>query len=237
MGLPNGLHHLAINTNNIEAQLEFFTQACGMELVSFYWMHGVKDAYHIFMRLNDNASVALVRDPADNGVDPKEEHCGPLGARMMGAMQHVSFNVDNMADLVAMRDRIRSHGYQTFGPVDHGFCWSVYIPGAPEANMMMEFSYNDDPIDPKKWIDPTTLAHAGISAEQIKRYQNPAPFVSQEGKVSQPELDTGKQFLHPMMVEILGDPKKTADFEAKITQPKDHARPENAPQVAEKAPS
>ena len=233
MGLPNGLHHLAINTNNIEAQIEFFTQACGMELVSFYWMHGVKDAYHIFMRLNDNASVALVRSPADDGIDPLPEHSGPLGARMMGAMQHVSFNVPTLDDLYTMRDRIRSHGFQTFGPVDHGFCWSVYVPGAPEENMMIEFSCNDEPIDPKKWIDPTTLEHAGISAEQIKRYQNPPEFVSQQGAVEQPALDRKKQHLHETMVDILGNPENLAAFEAKITQPKDHSRPENAPQVAE----
>ena len=99
MGLPNGLHHLAINTDDVEGYIEFFTQACGMELVSFYWMHGVKDAYHIFMRLNDNASVALVRDPADDGIVPEPKHSGGLGARMMGAMQHVSFNVPTLDDL------------------------------------------------------------------------------------------------------------------------------------------
>lgn len=44
MGLPNGLHHLALNVHDVEGPLEFFTQGCGMEMVAFYWMHGVKDA-------------------------------------------------------------------------------------------------------------------------------------------------------------------------------------------------
>ena len=223
MGLPDGLHHLALNAEDIEGPLEFFTQACGMELVSFYWMHGVKDAYHIFMRLNDNASVALVRDPADDGIEQRPENTGNLGTRMRGAMQHVSFNVPTMDDLYTMRDRIRSHGYQTFGPVDHGFCWSMYVPGAPEK-MMIEFSWNDKPIDSKKWIDPTTLEHAGISAEQIKRYQNPPEFVSQQGRVPQPQLDTSKQTPTAQMAEILGDEDKLAAFEASITQPKGRTR-------------
>src|SRR2546429_5750238 len=40
MGLPNGIHHLAICTKDIKKQIEFFTQVCGMELVALYWMHG-----------------------------------------------------------------------------------------------------------------------------------------------------------------------------------------------------
>ena len=36
MGLPNRVHHLAICTNDIKGQIEFFTQVCGMELVALY---------------------------------------------------------------------------------------------------------------------------------------------------------------------------------------------------------
>ena len=43
MGLSNGIHHLAIATRDITAQVEFFTQVCGMELVALYWMHGLEN--------------------------------------------------------------------------------------------------------------------------------------------------------------------------------------------------
>jgi len=51
MGLPNGIHHLAICTKDIKTQIEFFTQVCGMELEALYWMHGVKNTFHGFLKL------------------------------------------------------------------------------------------------------------------------------------------------------------------------------------------
>ncbi len=33
MGLPNGVHHLAICTRDMKAQIEFFTQVLGMEML------------------------------------------------------------------------------------------------------------------------------------------------------------------------------------------------------------
>jgi len=63
MGLPNGVHHLAIGTRDIKAQIEFFTQVVGMELVALYWMHGVPETVHGFLRLNDSSSLAFVQMP------------------------------------------------------------------------------------------------------------------------------------------------------------------------------
>jgi catechol 2,3-dioxygenase-like lactoylglutathione lyase family enzyme len=40
MGLPNGVHHLAIATRDMKGQIDFFTRVVGMELVALYWMHG-----------------------------------------------------------------------------------------------------------------------------------------------------------------------------------------------------
>ena len=219
MGLPNGLHHLALNVHDVEGPLEFFTQVCGMEMVAFYWMHGVKDAYHIFLRLNGHSSVALVRDPADNEIEARPEQRGMFGmSRIRGAMQHVAFNVASVADLLAMRDRVPAHGYQTFGPIDHGFCRSVYIPGAPE-HMMVEFSTSAQPIDPAQWIGPTTVEHAGLTPEQIERYRNPPTFRSRRGAVEQPAYDPERQILEPAETDLLSDPRKLAEFERMVQQP------------------
>ena len=63
MGLPNGVHHLAICTKDIKGQIEFFTQVVGMELVALYWMHGVDNTFHGFLKLNDSSSIAFVESP------------------------------------------------------------------------------------------------------------------------------------------------------------------------------
>src|SRR5882672_4982609 len=132
MPKANDLHHLAIATSNIKTQIEFFSDVLGMELVALYWMHGVKGAWHGFLKLNDHCSVAFVQSP-DIAKVPREigkTHSGnPGGALAGGAMQHVAFNVEDTGELVAMRDRIRSRGVTVFGPIDHGFCQSIYFAG------------------------------------------------------------------------------------------------------------
>jgi hypothetical protein len=48
------------------------------------------------------------------------------GAVAAGVMQHLALDVDTEADLLVTRDRVRSHGHWVKGPIDHGFCKSIY---------------------------------------------------------------------------------------------------------------
>src|ERR1700722_9486590 len=57
MGLANGVHHLAICTKDIKKQIDYFSQVVGMELVALYWMHGVDNTFHGFMKLSDSSSI------------------------------------------------------------------------------------------------------------------------------------------------------------------------------------
>src|SRR5262245_65161119 len=59
----NGVHHLAVSTADIKAQIAFFNDVLGMELVALYWMHGVEGAWHGFLKLNDHSYVAFVQTP------------------------------------------------------------------------------------------------------------------------------------------------------------------------------
>ena len=63
MNKLNGLHHLAVCTSDIKTQIEFFTDVLGMELVALYWMHGVPNTFHGFLRMNDESCIALVQNP------------------------------------------------------------------------------------------------------------------------------------------------------------------------------
>jgi catechol 2,3-dioxygenase-like lactoylglutathione lyase family enzyme len=197
MGLPNGIHHLAICTKDIKAQIEFFTQVCGMELEALYWMHGVKNTFHGFLKLNDNSSIALVCSPEIGEIQPVKGVSHPAWTASPvagGVMQHLAMNVDTEADLLAMRDRVRSHGYWVMGPIDHGFCKSIYFAGL--EGMMLEFSTSEgQAIDAEAWIDPEVVKLAGINAEELARYKNPPIFESKGGKV--PQVDPEKSKLLP----------------------------------------
>lgn len=190
MNKIDGLHHLAICTADMKAQIEFFTDKLGMELVALYWMHGVANTWHGFLRLNDESCLAFVQN-GDIGKIPVrlgETHAGNPGANCApGTMQHVALRVKDDAELHALRDRLRAKGVPVIGPKDHGFCKSVYFAG-PE-NLSLELSFSTEPINAEAWIDPEVVALAGIDAEELARYKRSSDFADQGGAVAQPGPD------------------------------------------------
>jgi catechol 2,3-dioxygenase-like lactoylglutathione lyase family enzyme len=190
MNKVQGLHHLAVCTANMKEQIEFFTDKLGMELQALYWMHGVENTWHGFLRLNDESSIAFVSNPQIAEI-PRvlgESHAGNPGANSAGGtMQHVALKVDDHDGLLAMRDRLRAKGVPVMGPIEHGMCCSIYFAG-PE-NLSLELSYSREPIDNEAWIDPEVVALAGISAEELARFKNPPAYQDEGGEVAQPALD------------------------------------------------
>lgn len=189
MNKVEGLHHLAVCTANMKEQIEFFTDKLGMELQALYWMHGVENTWHGFLRLNDESSIAFVCNP-DIANIPRvlgESHAGNPGANSAGGtMQHLAFKVKNDEQLLAMRDRLRSKGVPVMGPVEHGLCCSIYFAG-PE-NLALELSYSVAPINNEAWVDPQVVELAGINPEELARYKNPPAYKDQGGSVPQPQL-------------------------------------------------
>jgi catechol 2,3-dioxygenase-like lactoylglutathione lyase family enzyme len=231
-GLPNGLHHLAIATCDAKAQIEFFTDVIGLELVALYWMHGVADTVHAFLRLSDTASIAFVQGPEMRHIEPQlgVSHAGfTAGPVAPGAVQHVALNVDSEDDLLAMRDRIRSRGHFVMGPIDHGMCKSIYL-AAPEG-LQLEFSTWTGVIDAERWIDPEVVAFCGIDTADIARYRAPAAFASQGGAVPQPDPRAKPTFVFPDEMRETGEALLAAS-DAEIAMALDHPEPPVPARVA-----
>lgn len=204
MGLANGVHHAAYCTSDIKGQIEFFTDVIGMKLVALYWMHGVDGAMHGFLELGESSSLAFVQLPQVGDIEAKlgVTHAGNAGDPVAGGtLQHMAFNVDDEVALLAMRDRIRGRGVQVHGPVDHGFCKSIYLSG-PEG-MQLEFSTSDAPIDPEAWIDPEVVGLCGITPDELARFKEPAATPRGDGGVAQPPFDPTRphQIFAPPMDE------------------------------------
>jgi len=182
-----GLHHLAVCTADMKTQIEFFTDKLGMELVALYWMHGVENTWHGFLRLNDESAIAFVQNPEIRKIPTQlgVTHAGNAGANSAGGtMQHLALKVKDTSDLLAMRDRLRSKGVPVLGPLDHGMCQSIYFAG-PEK-LTLELSCSPEPINAQAWIDPEVVALAGISDEELARYKSPAAYADKGGTVTQP---------------------------------------------------
>jgi catechol 2,3-dioxygenase-like lactoylglutathione lyase family enzyme len=206
MGIANGVHHLAIATADIRAQLEFFTQAVGGELVAFYWMHGIDSTAHAFVRLSDESMIALVQGPPMKDIEPAigVSHAGfTAGPVAPGVVQHIALNVPSHEDLLSMRDRLRSFGYWVMGPIDHGMCKSIYING-PEGIQLEFASSAGQAVSADDWVDPEVADAFGIGRADLDRFRQPPAFVPSDGSVAQPSPDERPAFQFPDEMQALG---------------------------------
>ena len=189
---PNGIHHLAIMAGDIKKHIDFFTQVMGCPLVALFDMHGVPGASHAFLRMNDHGYFSIVQIPGVENIPIEigKTHAGS-GAlpSAPGTLQHLAFRAASHEDLLAMRDRIRGHGINVIGPIDHGMCQSIYFAG-PD-NMTLEVATSEVTVDPNLWIDPEVLARVGISAQEAALYKAPAAYTG-PSPAPQPSFDPAK---------------------------------------------
>ena len=189
MTQPTGIHHIAVMSADIKPHIAFFSEVLGCPLVGLFGMHGVEGGLHAFLRLNDYCYFSIVQLPgaADAKIVLGQTHAGSgAAASAPGTLQHLAFNVDTENALLGMRDRIRSHGVNVFGPIDHGMCKSIYF-GGPD-HMTLEVATSPAPLDAELWIDPATLNAAGIDATEAHRYRAPIGY-SGPSPVQQPPYD------------------------------------------------
>lgn len=220
--LTTGIHHLAFMASDIKKHIAFFSEVLGCPLVALFDMHGVPGGLHAFLRMNDHSYFSIVQLPDVDKIPIEigKTHAGsgalPSAA---GTLQHLAFRVDSDGDLIAIRDRIRSHGVNVIGPIDHGMCRSIYFAGPDQ--MTLEVATSDVAVDPAKWIDPTVLKKAGISAEEAARFKAPAPYTG-PSPVPQPPYDPEKPHMaYPKEVylQMLQVPDEVITQSASYTAP------------------
>jgi hypothetical protein len=137
------------------------------------------------VELAPDSYVAFVQMPENSkDIEFGVSHAnGPGGNIRGGTMQHVAFHVDSLAELLAMRDRLRSRGVQVLGPIDHGFTQSIYFDGPEGLNLEISCGSN---IDASAWIDPEVVGLCGITEAELQALKEPAGFESTAEPVSQP---------------------------------------------------
>lgn len=200
---PRGVNHLAVSTCDMKQQLTFWCDVLGLPLKALYWMHGVPGAMHGFVELSGEAYVAFVQHPDnDDEVDFGTSHAMSAGHPVRGgAMQHVALHVGSLDELLAMRDRIRDRGVQVLGPIDHGFCQSIYFDGPEGLNLEITCG---EALDERAWVDPEVVALCGISPEERVRLERPAPYQRPDEPVPNPPVP------HSTSVQARRDPDRAA---------------------------
>ena len=130
--LSRGVHHLALNTDDMKVTLDFYTRVLGMPLV-----HALKvppgigtgpanrgnppfeNLRHYFLDAGGDSLLAFFELP--KGKTPKADR------NAIGTMQHVSFAVSEER-FSAVKSNIEKAGVKYLGPIDVGVdTWSIYF--------------------------------------------------------------------------------------------------------------
>jgi catechol 2,3-dioxygenase-like lactoylglutathione lyase family enzyme len=146
--LSRGVHHLALNTDDMKMTLDFYVGVLGMPLV-----HALKvppglgtgagnrgnppfeNIRHYFLDAGGDSLVAFFEIP--KGAKPKGDRDA------IGTMQHVSFAVseERFNDL---KKRIEAAGLPYLGPINVGCdTWSMYF--FDPNGIRLEFSHQKEP--------------------------------------------------------------------------------------------
>jgi glyoxylase I family protein len=172
--LSRGVHHLALNTGDMKATLDFYTHVLGMPLV-----HALKvppglgtgpgnrgnppfeDLRHYFLDAGGDSLLAFFELPKSQ---PKADR------NAIGTMQHVSFAVSEQR-FSEVRKNVEEAGIAYLGPVNVGVeTWSIYF--YDPNGIRLEFSHQKeaDPKVVKRW----TQTKAEALAELRTLSQDPA---------------------------------------------------------------
>jgi catechol 2,3-dioxygenase-like lactoylglutathione lyase family enzyme len=154
--LSRGVHHLALNTDDMKKTLDFYVGVLGMPLV-----HALKVApglgtgpgnrgnppfeniRHYFLDAGGDSLLAFFEIP--KGAKPQADRDA------IGTMQHVSFAV-SQERFEAIVERVRKANLPYLGPINVGCdTWSVYF--YDPNGIRLEFSHQkeSDPQVVKRW--------------------------------------------------------------------------------------
>ena len=154
--LSRGVHHLALNTDDMKMTLDFYTRVLAMPLV-----HALKVApglgtgpgnrgnppfenlRHYFLDAGGDSLLAFFEMP--KGATPKADR------NAVGTMQHVSFAVGEAKFKEVFR-KIKDEKLPYLGPINVGCnTWSIYF--YDPNGIRLEFSHQkeSDPQVVKRW--------------------------------------------------------------------------------------
>ena len=129
-----GIHHLALNTDDMKVTIDFYTEVLGMKLV-----HAMKvppglgtgaanrgnppfeNLRHYFFDMGNDSLLAFFEIP--KGAKPRSDRDA------IGGMQHLSFVVRPQAEFDALRARLAARGIEVKGPskMASGPGYSIYF--------------------------------------------------------------------------------------------------------------
>ena len=115
-----GIHHLAMATRDMESTIRFWRDLLGMRLVGGLGKKGYK---LYFFEISPQNYIVFFEWPDVEPVTEKD-HGVPASGPMV--FDHVSFAVEDIDSLCALRQTLKTAGFWVSDVMDHGIIYSIY---------------------------------------------------------------------------------------------------------------
>lgn len=153
-----GLNHLALITNDMDATVRFWHGIVGAPLVATI----ATDTFrHYFFGLGSTSSIAFFEYFGTH--TPMISKPAGLFDERAGQFDHLSMDLPDEAALVALRSKLLEAGTEVTDVVDHGLMRSIYFNDpngiALEASWWADAPIADEPdySDPRYFRDPNPV--------------------------------------------------------------------------------
>ncbi len=171
-----GINHLALVTGDMDRTIRFWRDLLGMRLVAGLGHPGYR---HYFFEISPQDLIAFFEWPGVGPVEEKE-HGYPVKGPFI--FDHVSFGLEQEAQLWELKDKLEVGGFEVSEVIDHGFIHSIY-------------TYDPNGI-------PIEFSHAveGIEVRLQPVMKDTAPSaITREG--AEPNRDVWPPAVHPTLPE------------------------------------
>jgi glyoxylase I family protein len=136
---PRRLNHTVYITRDTAATVAFYRDVLGMRLVSYAAADEVPSTgdkvhfLHTFFEIGDGSMVAFFEI---EGLPEEASSVVPRWAR------HLAMSVDSEEELLSAMRRLKEHGVEVLGPVDHEGIWSSIYFFDPNG-VRLELTYQN----------------------------------------------------------------------------------------------
>ncbi len=159
------LHHYAYRAKDAEETRHFYEDILGLPLYHIIQSDHVPSTgeycpyTHFFFRLQDGSFIAFFDLGNDEAALPSPNT--PLW------VNHISFRVDSVADLQAMKARLQAGGVEVLGVTDHHIFKSIYFfdPNGVRLELTAQLA------DEFKMQQESTTAHARLAEWTARKVQ------------------------------------------------------------------
>jgi catechol 2,3-dioxygenase-like lactoylglutathione lyase family enzyme len=158
-----GLNHLALITNDMDATVRFWHGVMGAPLVATI---GTDTFRHYFFSFGATNSVAFF-EYIGHDTNMVAKPAGVFDERA-GQFDHLSLDLPDEAALLALRERLAAAGSEVTDVVDHGLMRSIYF--TDPNGIALEASW---------WADDPTAREPDYTNDTYFQDPNPVPAIAE----------------------------------------------------------